>query len=71
MQEGTGEVATGVEAMSGGMGAGAVGRMCEMLTEVLSWCTRLAEAAEEAVITDRPLERANSMAYLWAVSEAD
>ena len=71
MQEGTGEVATGVEAMSGVMGAGAVGRMCEMLTEALSWCTRAAEAAEGAVVADRPSRSANSTAYLWAVLEVD
>ena len=71
MWEGTAEAATGVEVPTGAMEAAGVVRMCETPLEAWSWCMRAAEAVEGAVITDPAGRRANSTAYLWAVSEAD
>ena len=65
------EAATGVEVLPTAMEVVGVGLMCETPLKAWSWCTRAAEAAEGAVITDRPTGNAKRTAYLWAVSEAD
>ena len=71
MWEGTAEAATGVEMLTSAMEVVGVGLMCETPLKAWSWCMRAAEAAEGAVITDRPGRSAKRTAYLWAVSEAD
>ena len=65
------EAATGVEMLTTAMEVVGVGLMCETPLRTWSWCTRAAEAAEGAVITDRPTRSAKRTAYLWVVSEAD
>ena len=69
--EGMAEAAMRTEIPTTAMEVVGVGLMCETPLRTWSWCTRAAEAAEGAVITDRPSRSAKRTAYLWAVSEAD